>query len=69
MALDGGEDGLYFYRVINDLYAKNIKDGGALLLEIGDDQGESIKTALSNFSDIKVIKDLFGNDRMVVAKR
>lgn len=69
MALDGGEDGLYFYRVINDLYAKNIKDDGALLLEIGEDQGVSIKSALTNFKDIEVIKDIYGNDRMVVARK
>lgn len=69
MALDGGDDGLYFYRVINDLYAKNIKDGGALLLEIGDEQGESIKDVLTNFSDVKVLKDMYGNNRMVVAQK
>ncbi len=69
MALDGGDDGLYFYRVINDLYAQKINDCGALLLEIGEDQGESIKTVLTNFTDVKVLKDMYDNDRMVVAKR
>ncbi len=69
MALDGGDDGLYFYRVINDLYCKNIKADGSLLLEIGNEQGEDIKEVLNNFESVKVIKDMYGNDRMVVASK
>lgn len=69
MALDGGDDGLYFYRVINDLYSKNIKADGSLLLEIGNEQGEDINEVLTNFKNIKVIKDMYGNDRMVVANK
>lgn len=69
MALDGGDDGLDFYRIINDKWKKYLKDNGRLFLEIGDDEGESIKDALSAFSNITVKKDLSGNDRMVVADK
>lgn len=69
MALDGGYDGLDFYRIINDKWKKYLKDNGRLFLEIGEDEGESIKDALSAFSNITVKKDLSGNDRMVVADK
>lgn len=69
MALDGGDDGLDFYRIINDKWKKYLKDNGRLFLEIGEDEGESIKDALSAFSNITVKKDLSGNDRMVVADK
>lgn len=69
MALDGGEDGLDFYRIINDKWTAYLKDDGRLFLEIGEDEGESIKTVLTSFSDITVKKDLSGNDRMVVADK
>lgn len=68
MALDGGEDGLDFYRIINDKWKSKLKANGTLLLEIGNDQGETIKNALSSFSNITVKKDLYGNDRMVIVK-
>ncbi len=68
MALDGGDDGLYFYRVINDKWSKKMNDKGILLLEIGNEQGEDIKAVLSAFSSVEVIKDMYGNDRMVLAK-
>lgn len=69
MALDGGNDGLDFYRIINDKWKRYLKDNGRLFLEIGEDEGESIKDALSAFSNITVKKDLSGNDRMVVADK
>ena len=69
MALDGGEDGLDFYRIINDKWTDYLKDDGQLFLEIGEDEGESIKTVLTSFSGITVKKDLSGNDRMVVADK
>ncbi|MGN0515848.1 MAG: protein-(glutamine-N5) methyltransferase, release factor-specific, partial [Eubacterium sp.] len=68
MALDGGVDGLDFYRVINDKWFGYIKQNGLLLLEIGNDQGSDILDILTNFRDVEVKKDLYGNDRMVVAR-
>lgn len=69
MALDGGEDGLYFYRIINDNWTNMLKPCGKLFLEIGNEQGEDIINVLNNYINIKVIKDLYGNDRMVSAER
>ena len=68
MALDGGTDGLDFYRVINDKWSKKLKPNGVLMLEIGEDQGKTISDVLSDFNSVEVLKDMYGNDRMVVAK-
>ena len=69
MALDGGIDGLDFYRIINDKWAHKLLPDGVLFLEIGNDQGESILTVLDSFKNIEVLKDMYGNDRMVTAER
>ena len=65
--MDGGEDGLLFYRVILRDYASLVKPGGHILLEIGYDQGESVPALLqeAGFVDVTVKKDLAGNDRVV----
>lgn len=68
MALDGGADGLDFYRVINDKWSNRLNNNGTLLLEIGDEQGEIIKKILTNFSSVEVKQDLSKNDRIVIAK-
>lgn len=65
MALDGGFDGLDFFRIINEKWSSGLKDNGIIFLEIGEDQGSDIKQVLTNFSNIDVIKDMYGNDRMV----
>lgn len=67
MALDGHEDGMYFYRRIATEAPGYLKKGGGLFLEIGWDQGESVSELLrqQGFSDIKVVKDLAGLDRVV----
>ena len=39
-----------------------------LLLEIGNEQGNVIKSVLTEFNSVEIKKDLYGNDRMVVAK-
>lgn len=67
MALDGGIDGLDFYRIINDNWYNMLNENGLLFLEIGEDQAEDIKTVLTNFKDVEIIKDMYGNDRMVRA--
>ncbi|MCM1114908.1 MAG: peptide chain release factor N(5)-glutamine methyltransferase [Clostridium sp.] len=67
MALDGGSDGLDFYRIINNNWYTKLKPEGRLFLEIGEEQGESIIPVLNHFENIKVLKDLYGNDRMVTA--
>lgn len=69
MALDGGDDGLDFYRLINDKWYDKLKNNSFLLLEIGNEQGNDIKKILNNFNDVDVIKDIYNNDRIVIAKR
>lgn len=70
IALDGKEDGLYFYRIIAKNAGEYLKPGGFLACEIGCDQGEDVKKMFEScgFSDVKVIKDLAGLDRVVSGK-
>ena len=70
MALDGKEDGLYFYRIIAKNAGEYLKPGGFLACEIGCDQGEDVKKMFEScgFSDVKVIKDLAGLDSVVSGK-
>ncbi len=67
MALDGGEDGLIFYRNITKNWKKALKIGGKLAFEIGYDQAEAVSSILANegFCEIFLDKDYGGNDRVV----
>lgn len=71
LALDGEADGLHFYRRIAAGASAHLKDGGLLALEIGYDQAEAVSDLLrgEGFSDISVIKDLSGLDRVVTGIR
>lgn len=71
LALDGKEDGLYFYRKIISEAADYLKDDGWLGFEIGHDQGEAVSGMLKeqNWREVEVIQDLAGLDRVVWAKR
>ena len=66
-ALDGKEDGLYFYRRIVQESSKYLKKGGKLYFEIGHDQGEDVSMLMKHagFTDVIVKKDLAGLDRVV----
>lgn len=66
-ALDGMEDGLYFYRKIVMEAKNHLKEGGRLLFEIGCDQGLAVSSMMiyAGFTEVAVIKDLAGNDRVV----
>ncbi len=67
LALDGGEDGLDFYRRIVAESGKYIAHGGVLAFEIGYNQGNEVKELMAGgFKDIEIIKDLSGHDRVVV---
>lgn len=67
LALDGHEDGLYFYRRIAAEAGKYLRDGAFLMLEIGWDQGEAVRGLLeaAGYQEVEVKKDLSGNDRVV----
>lgn len=69
MALDGGEDGLDFYRAIAEKWICSIKPDGMLAVEIGDEQGRDVSEIFKEyFAEVNVIKDFSGNDRVVTAK-
>ena len=67
LALDGTEDGLFFYKKITAEAGDYLNDGGWLLVEIGYDQGPDVSALFreAGFKDVEVIKDLAGNDRVV----
>ena len=66
-ALDGGVDGLDFYRKITEEAPRYLKENGYLFFEIGCDQGMEVQHLMceAGFLDVTVIKDLSGNDRVV----
>lgn len=66
-ALDGKEDGLFFYRRIIEEAGKYLYPGGMLFFEIGHDQAEAVKSLMvqAGYGDVSVCKDLGGLDRVV----
>lgn len=69
-ALDGGEDGLIFYRAIVKNFAKNLEEGGFFLFEIGFDQADDLrKIADGNNFDCEIFKDLGGCDRAALLRK
>ncbi|MBE5877358.1 MAG: peptide chain release factor N(5)-glutamine methyltransferase [Lachnospiraceae bacterium] len=69
-ALDGMEDGLYFYRKIVEKSTDYLYNGARLYFEIGYDQGEAVSELMQakGFKDVKVMKDYAGLDRVVLGK-
>ena len=67
LALDGKEDGLYFYRRITEESRNYLQPGGWLIFEIGAEQGEAVSFYLkqNGFAQVAVKKDLAGLDRVV----
>lgn len=67
MALDGGMDGLDFYRRIASEAVDYLNPGGALMVEIGFDQGEKVSRlfSMAGFASVQVHKDLYGQNRIV----
>lgn len=68
LALDGGDDGLDFYREISLKAKEYLVDNGLLIFEIGHDQGIAVKEILekNNFRNIEIKKDLQSLDRVVL---
>ncbi len=67
LALDGGTDGLKFYRIICKNFKNYLTKNGTLLLEIGFDQKEKLLKLFKNFN-VKVLKDFNNLDRVLIIK-
>lgn len=70
LALDGREDGLFFYRKITQEAGKHLRAGGYLLFEIGQEQGEALLSIMreQGFAETEIKKDLAGFDRIAVGR-
>ncbi len=66
-ALDGGLDGLYFYKVLIKNWTACLKKGGLMAFEIGESQAEEVSGIFKmyGYEDIHVLKDFAGHDRVV----
>ena len=71
MALDGGADGLDFYRILAQVGRAYLAEGGSVFYEIGYDQGEAVSRILEacSYHEIALHKDLNGLDRVVSAEK
>ncbi len=71
MALDGGKDGLVFYRHIANVWKSTLELGGYLIFEIGFDQGDAVTEIMKNagYKDVQCKKDLCGLDRIVLGRK
>lgn len=67
MALDGTEDGLYFYRRIIEEAGKHLVSSGMLFFEIGYDQGQAVSELMREhgYREVQVVQDYAGLDRVV----
>lgn len=70
LALDGKEDGLYFYREIIKQASGYLRSGGWLCFEIGYDQGEALEQLMkyAGYKNVKIGKDLAGLDRIAIGQ-
>lgn len=70
LALDGTEDGLFFYRKIIAEAKQYLKKEGLLFFEIGANQGNAVKQLFyeNEFKDVRIVADLAGLDRVVYAR-
>lgn len=70
-ALLGGQDGLDFYRTIIKNYKDSLKDDGMIAFEVGINEYESVSAILrdADFTNVTVIKDLNGIERVVTATK
>ncbi len=71
LALDGGEDGLDFYRVICEKWRDTLRENGMLFFEVGIGQADSVLRVMRSggFGDIQVVKDLNNIPRVVFGTR
>lgn len=70
IALDGGNDGLMFYKEIVSKSDCILSEGGVMLFEIGYDQADDVGNLMKDkFSDVNVISDFGGNPRVVKGRK
>lgn len=69
-ALDGKEDGLFFYRKMIAESSKYLNPNGVILFEIGYDQGQDVSLMLkeAGYKEVQIVKDLAQNDRVVIGR-
>lgn len=65
LALDGGEDGLDYYRIIAENVNKNLARGGVLIMEVGEGEAEAVAKLFKYCDYAMIIKDAYGVDRFV----
>ena len=70
MALDGGVDGLRFYKGILKYWKSLLKPGGFLLFEVGEGQAEQVRDLMlaAGFAAADTRKDTLGTERVVIGK-
>jgi release factor glutamine methyltransferase len=70
-ALDGGRDGLVYYREIVPAARQILNDSGILMLELGDGYAQSLKEMFENsgYSSIEILKDYSGKERIVLSEK
>lgn len=71
-ALDGGNDGLIFYRKITEYASGTLSKGGVLAFEIGYNQGQSVKEIIeetNEFCSVELFYDLGGRQRVIIAEK
>ncbi len=71
IALDGKEDGLFFYRKILEQAGKFLKENAWICFEIGYDQGEALREMLlaQGYREVRIVKDLAGLDRVAIGQK
>jgi len=69
LALDGGVDGLDFYRAIISNCREYMNEGAAIFLEIGSNQAQDVADMLHKFKNIRIINDLENRNRVVCAQK
>lgn len=71
MALDGGADGLVFYRRIAEGAARFLRDDGTILCEIGYDEAEAVRNIFTGagWGRVQILKDFGGKDRVVSVRK
>ena len=72
IALDGGQDGLFFYRAIITQAHEYLENPGYLCLEIGEDQKEQVIELINSsgcYKNIQSFKDFSGHDRVIICKK